>query len=62
MSENEPKSGRDHLTENYRPDVIRKNYVPPAPIRPAGGGVEGNHVPPTTNERPSSPPPSPKKK
>lgn len=42
--------------DNHIPQVIKKNFVPQS-----GQGVQGNHVP-TTGEKPSTPPPSPKKK
>jgi hypothetical protein len=41
--------------DNHRPEVIKKNFVPET------RNVQGNHVP-TTNEKPSTPPPNPKKK
>ncbi len=41
---------------NHTSETIKKNFVPQT-----GREVQGNHIP-TTNERPSTPPPSPKKK
>jgi hypothetical protein len=64
MADEETTPQRQH-TENFKPEVLRKNFVPVTvtpPGQAAGHGVEGNHVPPTTSEKPSSPPPMPKKK
>ena len=57
MTEKITPPKRPHLTENFRPVVPTEKPVPgPA----TGHGVEGNYVPPTS-EKPSSPPPMPKK-
>ena len=63
MSEKQPHQ-RPNLTENYRPDTLKKNYVPttPKPPQPAGHGVQGNYVPTTGSSEPKTPPPMPKKK
>jgi hypothetical protein len=63
MTEEETTPQREHVAENYKPEVP-KNFVPTT-VKPnqrpgAGHGVEGNFVPPTS-EKPSSPPPMPKK-
>ncbi len=42
--------------KNYTLPTEKRNFVPQTEP-----GVQGNHIP-TTNERPSTPPPSPKKK
>jgi hypothetical protein len=62
MPEEQPMSEKKPLNENFKPDTLRKNYVPPVAPRDPRHGVEGNHVPPTTNELPATPPPNPKKK
>jgi hypothetical protein len=64
MAEEETAPQRQHIAENFKPEVLRKNFVPttakPGPGPATGHGVEGNYVPPTS-EKPSSPPPMPKK-
>jgi hypothetical protein len=42
--------------DNHSPATVKKNFVPQT-----GREVQGNHIP-TTSEKPSTPPPSPKKK
>jgi hypothetical protein len=42
--------------DNHSPATIKKNFVPQT-----GREVQGNHIP-TTSEKPSTPPPNPKKK
>lgn len=55
MTENKGGSSNNIVQKNYRPSTTTPS------VRPAGGGVEGNHVP-TTDQAPSTPPPNPKKK
>lgn len=59
MSNEAGKPIRPHLTENYRPEVIKKNYVRQAP-QPSKG-VDGNYVPPTDSAPTPTPPPNPRK-
>ncbi|MBX9821200.1 hypothetical protein [Afipia birgiae] len=43
--------------DNHMPAVEKKNFVPQT-----GHGVQGNHTPTTSESKPSTPAPSPKKK
>jgi hypothetical protein len=52
---------RPHLAENYRPTVIKKNYVPQTQAPSPSKTVEGNHVPTTSSSPTPTPPPNPKK-
>jgi hypothetical protein len=56
----EKKSGPMMAHDNHIPQVVKKNFTPQAAPQ-APQSVQGNHVP-TTGEKPSAPPPSPKKK
>jgi hypothetical protein len=56
MVEKKPPPSPLMAAGNHIPQVIKKNFVPQT-----SHGVQGNHVP-TTGEKPSTPPPSPKKK
>ena len=42
---------------NHNPATVKKNFVPQT-----GHKVQGNHTPTTSESKPSTPPPSPKKK
>jgi hypothetical protein len=43
--------------DNHTPATLKKNFVPQT-----GHGVQGNHTPTTSENKPSTPAPSPKKK
>ena len=61
MSNESGKPTRPHLTENYRPDVVKKNYVPQTQAPLPSKGVDGNYIPPTDSGSSTTPPPNPRK-
>jgi hypothetical protein len=56
MVEKMPPTSPSTAKDNQTQQIIKKNFVPQTTPH-----VQGNHVP-TTNEKPSTPAPSPKKK
>jgi len=43
--------------DNHMPAIEKRNFVPNT-----GGGAQSNHTPTTSENKPTTPPPSPKKK